>query len=648
MSLLADRGLPFLGNVSERLNSMRQRISSNVGMHFVGPLVLLIAACAIGRANAAVTPLGAVNPAPPVGGGVFSGQLVVGDDQSSNNDIRGWLRVDQGTLLQYGTLIIGDEEDFFGEVNVQGNFIAGQNTQFNLSGAGSSLTPTVQIGRDGFGTLNISGGATMSLTSAGGNLSVGVRGTAVGSLSVEGPFSILTAETEIIVGQAGIANMAVTDGALVRTISTSAARGIRIGTDATGVGTLRVEGAGSVLRSGSNVVVGGLGQGTLIIGDDAIVDVDTVLAARTTVGPFGRIELDGGTLIGNKPAPGDGFGTTVNGFFGGAGLVRSTVSFSDTSRLGVGPDDLLRFDGNVSNQGAVTIDDGELQFLAGFTNNAQGGNAAPGRVTLQDGTLDFANTLVNNGVISSARGVNNIHGEITNQGAIVVASDTVATFHDAVTDNGGSVTVLPRGNALFLADVMFQSASLLELSIGLDDVTDNSAQISSAGEVTLDGELSVLLDSSYTPMLGDTFELITAASGISGTFDTTSFPNIGGGLEFRLNYSPSDVTLAVVVDSGTAPLAGDYNRDGAVDAADYVVWRNALGGSTSLPNDDTPGVGPDDYSRWRSNFGRTAAAVATSSAASSATPEPASILMAMLAAVLLNANTARRRRAVTH
>jgi hypothetical protein len=51
--------------------------------------------------------------------------------------------------------------------------------------------------------------------------------------------------------------------------------------------------------------------------------------------------------------------------------------------------------------------------------------------------------------------------------------------------------------------------------------------------------------------------------------------------------------------------AGDYNENGVVDAADYVAWRNNLNNPASLPNDDTPGVGPDDYDRWRQNFGNT-------------------------------------------
>ena len=85
--------------------------------------------------------------------------------------------------------------------------------------------------------------------------------------------------------------------------------------------------------------------------------------------------------------------------------------------------------------------------------------------------------------------------------------------------------------------------------------------------------------------------------------------------------------------NGPPVLTGDYNTNGTVDAADYVVWRNNLGSGTSLPNDDTPGVGPDDYNRWRTNFGRTAG---SGSGAIVAVPEPATLILMVLAAKCLN------------
>jgi beta-glucanase (GH16 family) len=53
-------------------------------------------------------------------------------------------------------------------------------------------------------------------------------------------------------------------------------------------------------------------------------------------------------------------------------------------------------------------------------------------------------------------------------------------------------------------------------------------------------------------------------------------------------------------------VAGDYNGDGNVDAADYTVWRNSNGQSgLNLPADGSGNgtVGPEDYDVWKANFG---------------------------------------------
>ncbi|WP_146564690.1 hypothetical protein [Posidoniimonas corsicana] len=76
----------------------------------------------------------------------------------------------------------------------------------------------------------------------------------------------------------------------------------------------------------------------------------------------------------------------------------------------------------------------------------------------------------------------------------------------------------------------------------------------------------------------------------------------------------------------TVDLPGDYNDDGQVDAADYTVWRDALGTDAALPNDLTPGaVTPVDYDVWLQNYG------ASGGVAVAAAPEPATFCLACAA-----------------
>jgi hypothetical protein len=74
-------------------------------------------------------------------------------------------------------------------------------------------------------------------------------------------------------------------------------------------------------------------------------------------------------------------------------------------------------------------------------------------------------------------------------------------------------------------------------------------------------------------------------------------------------------------------IDGDFNNNGVVDAADYVLWRD--GGP--LQNDPTPGIQPADYDIWRANFGLSLPAASAASAVNHAVPEPAAWCLAILA-----------------
>jgi len=82
----------------------------------------------------------------------------------------------------------------------------------------------------------------------------------------------------------------------------------------------------------------------------------------------------------------------------------------------------------------------------------------------------------------------------------------------------------------------------------------------------------------------------------------------------------------------TEVLLGDYNEDGVVDAADYVVWRDNLGSAASLPNDLTPGVTAEDYGVWKAHFGETAAVAASAIGV----PEPSTQAMLLFGSILIH------------
>lgn len=76
---------------------------------------------------------------------------------------------------------------------------------------------------------------------------------------------------------------------------------------------------------------------------------------------------------------------------------------------------------------------------------------------------------------------------------------------------------------------------------------------------------------------------------------------------------------------------GDYNANGAVDAADYTIWRDTVGqsgaGLAADGNHDGT-VNSADYIVWKSNFGSTIAGAGT--AGSTLVPEPATAALLVL------------------
>jgi hypothetical protein len=192
---------------------------------------------------------------------------------------------------------------------------------------------------------------------------------------------------------------------------------------------------------------------------------------------------------------------------------------------------------------------------------------------------------------------------------------------------------------LVLGDYSQQApGAALQIEIGGTASGSQYDAVNVSGNVFLGGSLQLAMLSGFVPSLANTFAVLQATGSISGAFTDAAngqrLSTSDGLGSFIVNYGPGSAfnTKQIVLSSFLATsLPGDYNQNGIVDAADYVVWRDKLGSVTSLPNDDTPGVDQDDYNRWRAHFGQTTGS-GSGASANSAVSEPATLLLLSWAA----------------
>jgi hypothetical protein len=119
--------------------------------------------------------------------------------------------------------------------------------------------------------------------------------------------------------------------------------------------------------------------------------------------------------------------------------------------------------------------------------------------------------------------------------------------------------------------------------------------------------------------------------------------NVSGlGNSFDYNIAPRTLILLLIPPAG---LPGDYNDDGSVDAADYVVWRNTLNQNVPVgsgADGDGNGIIQEaDYVFWQANFGHSA--TGSSAEASTAIPEPTAASLGTIASAILMTLHRRRR-----
>jgi pectate lyase len=312
-----------------------------------------------------------------------------------------------------------------------------------------------------------------------------------------------------------------------------------------------------------------------------------------------------------------------------------------------------KYDTAVINGGTVAVDAvgqhaGNLLLGTNPGDNATL-NITAGWIKVQDATHGLSDGMTIIGDNNAATAILNLSGgrlttKILDKGdggtfnftGGVLSAQTVG--FDLV-NNGGTIAPGESPGMTHVEGDLTLNSGVLEIEIGGTELGQFD-QLVVDGQTSLGGTLKVLPidlgDGSWVPQLNDSFPIVASQEGFLGNFTTFDLPELGGNLEWIVTADEMLLTLAIV--SAPDTLAGDYNDDGVVDAADFTVWRDRLGGTDLLNETESLGVVDEaDFNAWKANFG------ASNLGAGASVPEPATGLL-MLGSVAAMTLGFRRKR----
>lgn len=487
------------------------------------------------------------------------------------------------------------------------------------------------------GTLNVESGASailnnINIGNLNGNASTGILNvTGTGSVLTQNGSSFLNLGNADTPGNAGIHTINVENGGVYNTATGT--------TTIRKTGTLNILSGGTFNANGNVNIIGGslvrnggaftLAEGkTLTASDDAQVQFigsNNLSQNKTlTVNSGADVSFTSFFDVGNSSTVGTG---TV--IVDGPGSTLSTNTTGST---------VVDWGSNGST-GNITVRNGGTLNIQGNASlrMAQSGSTSVSTVNVESGgQLNVNGIFLGN---STAGGTANI--TVTGAGSGLNQSGTSTLTLGAASGGSGQVTVADGGNFVTgtgqttinttgrlqvntggIVDILGDFSTTGTIGMELDPINEFNFILVN-GTATLAGTLDLSFASGYTPTAGDSFFILNAGNGISGTFDQIIAPTISG-----LTFTPLYDAVSLTIEVSQATLLGDYNNNGTVDAADYTIWQDNFNSTTSLAADGNGDgiINAADYTVWQDNFGSTSA----TAVGMISIPEPGSLLLLLV------------------
>ena len=562
------------------------------------------------------------------GGRVFAESTTIGQQATGDGTVT--VSGNESLWLQSSTMTVGGTGRGFLQVVSQarmestnaliGSAAAGVG-KASVSGTGSvwEVAGTMTVGSSGVGEVNVTDGGRLTNT---GVTRLAALAGSEGAALVSGANSLWSTGTSLTVGDAGAGVLRMFAGGRVNAGNTI------LGAGASSRGELVVDGAGTILDITGTLDVGNVAAAEALLTISSGGVASTTGLARVNAG--GEIFMGGGRLNA-------GGGLTNQGLVRGAGRINGAFTNSAVGELRTLSNNSLVLGGTlVNNTGLVHLDGGEIDVL-GLTTNT-------GDIDARSAIARFSGGLNNNagGQFAIVGGNVDVFGSVINalNAQIVVGGEAHAVFHDSVT-GGGAFHVMQGADVLMLENLSFDPSSLLSFQLNGESTAEDFSPVEVIGQATLAGQLKVQLVDGYAPQAGDSYDLLTATSGITGTFGTETLPALGAGLQWDVDYSPTSLTLSVV--SGPGNFPADFDGDGDVDGNDLNEWKPGFGKPTgALKGDGDADADGDvdgfDFLAWQRQLGSGPPATP----AVGAVPEPSTVALVVAALVGLAAPARRR------
>jgi fibronectin-binding autotransporter adhesin len=564
-----------------------------------------------------------------------SGILYIGGSGS------GTLRVEDGGQVTAGTLY-ASLADLHGDGTITATkgavidgdllFDATHGAQSVHSfGSGGVLTVmagggVLAAGYKSAGSLTITDG--VAVNSSTGYVSYDSGST--GNATVSGIGSRWTNSSNLLVGNKGSGTLSIQAGGTV----TNNHGYLGFYQESTGEAT--VSGIGSQWSNNGDLFVGYYGGGSLKVEAGG-----TVTSARGLLKASNNVTVTGAgsRWINSRYLHADGTlniqaGGTVNSFGGSLGstahsigevMVTGTGSrWISSSDLYVGSADRGKLD--IQAGGTVTNTDGYLGRWSGSTGEA----TISGTGSQWDSSGDLYVGSYGRGTlkVESGASVTNTDGYVGYypvSRAEVVISGSAARW-----TNSGDLIVGYQGSGT----LTISHRALVSVAGALTVDQDLSGEDSFI-KMSTGGTLALVSDETADDSLGNFLALVGGTKAIqywdNDVADWASITAATYGDDFILEYrTTGDLAGYTLLTVGQLPpLSGDYNADGVVDAADYTVWRDNLGGPAGTLSNDFDGgeIGAAQYDTWSALYGSVSAPSALGSNA--AVPEPSGGLLAL-------------------